>query len=63
MLEMTVSSAPLMYASIASRLTMTMAMPPRILIRGEFDFLAEDEVRRFLRLGLGICKLNSVQYD
>jgi hypothetical protein len=60
---MTVSSAPLIYASIASRLTTTMAMlPRRILIRG-IGFLAEGEVRRFLRLGLGICKLNSVQYD
>ena len=52
-----------MYASIASMLTTTTAMPPRILIRGELDFLAEDEIRRFLRLGLGKCKLNSVQYD
>jgi len=52
-----------MYASIASRLTTTMAMPPRVLIREALDFLAEDAIRRFLRLGLGICKLNSVQYD
>jgi hypothetical protein len=61
---MTVSRAPFTYASITSRPRTTIAIPPRrILIKGEADFLAEDEIRRFLRLGLGICKLNSIRYD
>ncbi len=61
-LEITVSRAPLRYASITSRPRTTIAIPPRrILIKGEADFLAEDEIRRFLRLGLDTCKMNSIR--
>jgi hypothetical protein len=43
---------------------MAMAIPPRrVLIKGEADFLAEDETTRLLRLGLGTCKMNSTRYD
>jgi len=56
-LEITVSRVPLRYASTTSRPRTRMATPPRrILIKGEADFLAEGDIRRFLKLGLGICK-------
>jgi hypothetical protein len=61
---MTVSSAPVTYASITIRPRTRVAIPTRtILNRGEADFVAEDDIRRFLRLGLGACKMDSIRYD
>jgi hypothetical protein len=33
------------------------------MIKGEADFVAEEEIRRFLRLGLGTCKMSSIRND